>query len=80
MAIYYYLKKLLFTIGAAVHKAGIKIAKGCIWFFTARGCTFCEHYQQKTWPINSKVKRCMEPKEYDCKSSITRTAFERRKE
>lgn len=73
MAIYYLLKTVLITVGRT-------IARGCTWFFAARGCTFCEHYQQKAWPKNSEEKHCIEPKEYDCKSSITRTAFERRKE
>ncbi len=69
MVLYYFLKFIMVW-------AGKTIARGCVWFFAARGCYFCEHHGPRPWPYQNMRKHCVKK---CCKTSVTRPQFERRK-
>jgi hypothetical protein len=82
MAIYYLTKMTLIKMGEKMARLGKRIVRGFVWFFAARGCVFCEHYEaMRAFPFYAEKRTCqlksMDKKE--CEHSIARTGFERRK-
>lgn len=70
MALYYFFKKIIVTSART-------IARGCVWFFAARGCAFCVNQYHNVF---FKCIYCRQGarSENICKHSVCRKYFKRR--